>query len=166
MVRSFLLRAAALSFPFWAGACAGPRPGPVPAKKVPISARARFTREKKVEVLEELVTRLAASKDPADREEALWAVHDHRGKVALLAVRGLARARDRRLIPHLFDRLRDPSAPGELRLACLDAFFAFPPSLWRERLKVLLPALEPAGIRKAASEVLDSTPPQESHEGP
>ncbi|GEM_PF-4367201 len=162
MFRSVLFQGAVLFLALSAGACGGP----VSGKKAPISVKARFCREKNVKVLEKLVTTLAASKDPRDREEALWAVHDHRGKVALLAVRGLARARDRRLLPHLFDRLRDPSAPGELRLACLDALFSFPPSLWRERLKVLLPALEPAGLRKAASEVLDSLPAQESHERP
>ncbi len=162
MFRSVLLQGAALFLALSAGACGGPLPG----KKAPLSARARFSREKDVKVLEKLAAELASSRDPRDREEALWAVHDHRGKVALLAVRGLARVRDRRLLPHLFDRLRDPSAPRELRLACLDALFSFPPSLWRERLKVLLPALEPAGIRKAASEVLDSLPAQASHERP
>ena len=162
MLRSALFRGAALFLVLAAGACGGPLPG----KKAPLSARVRFSREKDVKVLEKLVAGLAASKDPRDREEALWAVHDHRGKVALLAVRGLAGALDRRLLPHLFDRLRDSSAPGELRMACLDALFSFPPSLWRERLKVLLPALEPAGIRKAASEVLDSLPAQASHERP
>ncbi len=162
MFRSTLLWGAALSCALSAGACGGPRP----KEKTPLSARARFSREKDVKVLEKLVAGLASSKDPRDREEALWAVHDHRGRVALLAVRGLARARDRRLLPHLFDRLRDPSAPRKLRLACLDALFSFPPSLWRERLKVLLPALEPPGIRKAASEVLDSLPNPASHESP
>ena len=125
----------------------------------PPTSRERFSREKNVKILEETVRRLASSSDPADREEALWAVHDHRGKVAILAVEGLARSRDPRLLPHLFDRIQDESAPRNLRLACLDALFSFAPSLWKGRLEALLPTLSPEEIRKAASAVLESLPP-------
>ncbi len=127
-------------------------------ERAPLTPRERFSRATEVATLEKLVRKLAASPNPADREEALWAVHDHRGKVAVLAVRGLAQSRDARLLPHLFDRLRDPSAPEDLRLACLDALFAFDPALWRTRLRTLLPTLSPESVRKAASDVLDSLP--------
>ena len=129
------------------------------------SDRKRTALERDPRRLEELVRRLAASPDPADRAEALWAVHDHRGRIALSAVEGLARSGDARLLPHLFDRIRDGEAPENLRLACLDALFSFPSSLWRARLAALLPEIDSPQVRAAAEEILASLPPKEDGRG-
>ncbi len=126
----------------------------------PLSLRERFSRESDVRVLEDLAFRLGSSPDPGEREDALWAVHDHRGRVAVMAVRGLVKARDPRSIPHLLDRIQDPSVPEELGSACLDALFAFDPDLWRPQLEAIVPALPPGKFREAARSVLESLPPR------
>ncbi len=105
--------------------------------------------------LEERIREAAVSRDPGKRMEALWALYDPRGNVVVAAARGLAEVGDKRAIPHLLSRIRDPSVAPGTRLKLLDTLFSFPPGAWMLQLKAMAPSLSPGILKDAAAEVLE-----------